>query len=80
MLHAKCANKKRKKKMKLTLDFWVNLWFNIRMLNVIDALNDKIENVVEKMITACEWLENKLISFGERLEAGFDRLVNKAIK
>tara|TARA_B100000700_G_C14291263_1_gene510590 strand:+ start:62 stop:262 length:201 start_codon:yes stop_codon:yes gene_type:complete len=66
--------------MKLTLDFWVNLWFNIRMLNVIDALNDKIENVVEKMITACEWLENKLISFGERLEAGFDRLVNKAIK
>tara|TARA_Y100000592_G_scaffold49889_1_gene79029 strand:- start:522 stop:764 length:243 start_codon:yes stop_codon:yes gene_type:complete len=80
MLRAKCANKKKKKKMKLTLDFWVNLWFNIRMLNVIDALNDKIENVVEKMITACEWLENKLISFGERLEAGFDRLVNKAIK
>ena len=50
------------------------------MLNVIDALNDKIENAVEKMITACEWLENKLISFGARLEAAFDRLVNKAIK
>ena len=66
--------------MKLTLDFRVNLWFNIRMLNVIDALNDKIENVVEKMITVCTWLENKLISFGEHLEAGFDRLVNKAIK
>ena len=66
--------------MKLTLDFRVNLWFNIRMLSVIDALNDKIENAVEKMITACEWLENKLISFGERLEAAFDRLVNKAIK
>ena len=66
--------------MQLTLDFRVNLWFNIRMLNVIDALNDKIENVVEKMITVCAWLENKLISFGERLEAAFDRLVNKAIK
>ena len=50
------------------------------MLNVIDALNDKIENVVEKMIIVCAWLENKLISFGERLEAAFDRLVNKAIK
>ena len=66
--------------MKLTLDFRVNLWFNIRMLNVIDALNDKIENVVEKMISVCAWLEDKLIGFGERLEAGFDRLVNKAIK
>ena len=35
---------------------------------------------VEKMIIVCAWLENKLISFGERLEAAFDRLVNKAIK
>ena len=50
------------------------------MLNVIDALNDKIENVVEKMITVCAWLEDKLIGFGEHLEASFDRLVNKAIK
>ena len=50
------------------------------MLNVIDALNDKIENAVEKTIIVCAWLENKLISFGERLEAAFDRLVNKAIK
>ena len=50
------------------------------MLNVIDALNDNIENAVEKMITVGAWRENKLISFGERLEAGFDRLVNKAIK
>ena len=66
--------------MKLTLDFCADLWFNIRMLNVIDALNDKIENAVEKMIIVCAWLENKLISCGEHLEAAFDRVVNKAIK
>jgi len=64
MLRAKYADKKRKKKMKLTLDFWVNLWFNIRMLNVIDALNDKIEKAVdatnEFIDKAVDFLINKI--------------------
>ena len=64
MLHAKCANKKKKKKMKLTLDFWVNLWFNIRMLNVIDKLNEKIEKAVdatnEFIDKAVDFLINKI--------------------
>ena len=34
--------------MKLTLDFCADLWFNIRMLNVIDALNDKSKTQLRK--------------------------------
>ena len=64
MLRAKCAGKKKKKKMKLTLDFWVNLWFNIRMLNVIDKLNEKIEKAVdatnEFIDKAVDFLVNKI--------------------
>ena len=50
--------------MKLTLDFRVNLWFNIRMLNVIDKLNEKIEKAVdatnEFIDKAVDFLINKI--------------------
>ena len=64
MLRAKCANNKKKKKLKLTIDFRVNLWFNIRMLNVIDKLNEKIEKAVdatnEFIDKAVDFLINKI--------------------
>ena len=66
--------------MKLTLDFRANLWFNIRMLNVIDKLNDRIENVVNHLIALGEWVENSLIALGENLEATFDRCADKINK
>ena len=50
--------------MKLTLDFRVNLWFNIRMLNVIDKLNDRIEKLVDAtndfIEKAVDFLVNKI--------------------
>ena len=49
--------------MKFTLDFWVNLWFNIRMLNVIDALNDKIENLVDGFNNVAEKIVEKINDF-----------------
>ena len=66
--------------MKLTLDFRVNLWFNIRMLNVIDKLNDRIENVVNHLIALGEWVENNLVALGENFEAAFDRCADKINK
>ena len=54
--------------MKLTLDFWADLWFNIRMLNVIDKLNDRIENIVNHLIALGEWVENSLVALVETLE------------
>ena len=56
--------KKKEKKVKLTLDFRANLWFNIRMLNVIDKLNEKIEKAVdatnEFIGKAVDFLINKI--------------------
>ncbi len=50
--------------MKLTLDFCADLWFNIRMLNVIDKLNEKIEKAVdatnEFIDKAVDFLINKI--------------------
>ena len=50
--------------MKLTLDFRADLWFNIRMLNVIDKLNEKIEKAVEAtnefIHKAVDFLINKI--------------------
>ena len=58
------SDKKKEKKVKLTLDFRVNLWFNIRMLNVIDKLNEKIEKAVdatnEFIDKAVDFLINKI--------------------
>ena len=66
--------------MKLTLDFCADLWFNIRMLNVIDKLNDRIENVVSHLIALGEWVENNLVALGENFEAAFDRCADKINK
>ena len=66
--------------MKLTLDFWADLWFNIFMLNVIDKLNNGMENIVNRLITLGEWIENSLVALGERLEAAFDRCADNINK
>jgi hypothetical protein len=66
--------------VKLTLDFRADLWFNIRMLNVIDKLNDRIENVVNHLIALGEWVENSLVALGERFDAAFDRWADRINK
>ena len=66
--------------MQLTLDFRADLWFNIRMLNVIDKLNDRIENGGNHLSALGEWVENSLVALGERLEAGFDRCADRINK
>jgi hypothetical protein len=50
------------------------------MLNVIDKLNDRIENVVNHLIALGEWVENNLVALGENFEAAFDRCADKINK
>ena len=50
--------------MHFSVDFCADLCFNIRMLNVIDALNDKIEKAVDApnvfIDKAVDFLINKI--------------------
>ena len=49
--------------MHFSVDFCANLCFNIRMLNVIDVLNDKIENLVDGFNNVVEKIVEKINDF-----------------
>ena len=55
--------KKKSKKVVFSVDFCADLCFNIPMLNVIDALNNKIESLVDATNNGIEKIVEKINDF-----------------